>query len=257
MRLLRITCISLSFIFLAHFANAQSGIFIGADANYLINSIVNQNNLGQLLLDYEKPELQFAFGGHIGYKLDHRNAFKIGVIAYKGGQAYEDGFSFGRLNKTILTKHIGIPVAYRLTTGRQERDGEGAKFYFEVGPMFSIMTGGEISYARNKNEIDFLEYYTIGGRNPNTAELTQRNISKEESQDPATFIKGFDIMGYANIGVQGYITKHIMFNLGVTGVISAGDINNKEWHLNNADGEYNASRHAYAGFNLGLSYLFF
>lgn len=256
MRLIKITFIALSFIFAGSYAQAQGGFFIGLEGDYLINSIMYQNNLGQLRLDYEKPEFQIAYGAHIGYKFNHRHSLKLGVFSYGGGQSYEDGFSFGRLNKTIVTDHIGIPLTYRLTTGKEDNDRHGFKFYIEAGPMLSFLTSGSISYAHNGAPTDFFTYHTIGGRNKNTQFIQDQNLTEAEQHDAKTFYNDTDILASGGLGIQYYITEDIVVSLGVTGGISLMDVNKELWRVNNADGEYLPARFDYAGVNLSLSYIF-
>lgn len=258
MKLFRLS-MAFSFLIITMSLKAQtSGFLIGIDASYNLNSIINQNNLGQNLMDYDKFEmaqLRVMPGAHVGYKFDHRHQVRVGFMYFKGGQDYKDNYSFGKLRKTVEFSQLAIPITYRFTTGHNVSDNSGIKFYVDAGPMFSFMQNGDIQYQVNDGNSDFISFYTIGG-NANAQFLRDQKLSDKEASDPATFYETTDVLAHLGLGIQAYLGQHIMLSFGVNGMISFADINKEEWRIDNVDGEYLPSRNTGAGFSLSLSYLF-
>ncbi len=256
MKIIYSSLIALLFVLSSFSLEAQNGFLLGVDGSYNIYSIVYQNNYGQKMMDYKQAEYQFIYGVHVGYKFNHRHQLRIGIQSYKGGQSYADTFTGRRYEKSVSFSYLGIPIIYRFTTGAEENDNNGIKFFVDIGPMISFLREGSLSHVIDKQSVSFNNFYLSGGNNPTAEFIREQALTEQEASDATTFFNSTDILARLGFGMQAYLSEHFMLSLGLNGVISISDINKKEWRIPNDDGAYNASRNSNAGVNISLSYLF-
>lgn len=236
---------------------AQKGFHIGASGTFAATFIYTQNNYGTLapfaipVVRGSEMNYKLTWGGRggvvFGYNFKHNWGLQAEVQYLSTGQNYEDnftgpasipGYTFGtgggRVNvkRSIRLSYVRIPILAKYISN----GGHVAKFYCALGPELGIRVGAK-------------EEVKIANHLYDELALT----SKQKFQ-------AVDIGVALQIGTEIYATDNLFFDIGLSSVIGAFDINGKalknlDWYSKN-DVNYQKSFITNVGLVAGIHYLF-
>jgi len=215
--------------------SAQQRLYFGANGTLMSTWTTNQMNYGKPDMDYK---LTFNPAGNINIGYDFGKNF--GLIFQAGyailGQKYED-----EINDTSYTRRVSMGYIPFTLMFKYRTTGELARFYVMAGPQFNLLIKAKQDYFRNDSTFD----ETI---------TWMDDVVKISEEDITEQFTSFDIMARVDFGVE----ISIIDNLFVTAGLSLGygllDINDPDWQMNNADGDYNPSHNTFGGFSIGINY---
>ena len=229
----------ISLCLLAGSSVAQKGFYLGAGGTMMSTWMTNVNNYGLPDMDYVS-----TFGGgfnlNVGYDFTKNIGLKLEIGYSKLGQKLKDNRNDTTYTRNIKMNYLMIPILFKFRT-----TGQIARFYFLVGPQLGYLISAKQSYY--KQDQDYNEYTY----NPNT----NKPIKVSESTITSRF-NSIDVFARIDFGADISLMPNLILNAGFSFAYGLLDVNASDYHIKNADGNYNASHNAYGGFNVGLVYCF-
>jgi hypothetical protein len=238
---------------------AQKGWDFGISGTFMNTYIWRQNNYGTLApfqnAEVRQSEMAYkpTWGGQggldVGYNFSRMWGIKIGLQYCATGQNYEDNFEgpatipegmFGSTNSTVNVQrnvrlgYIMIPLLARFTTKR----GGVARFFVNAGPQIGIRTSA-------------YEQVKIAGYPYLPDSLNFPANEKFQRLDAGLALQ---------FGVDLFVTKHLYFELGLSGYLGITDLNGGVlqklgWYDKNHV-SYQESHNTTVGLTLGIHYIF-
>ncbi len=245
------------FCMCSSFLTAQKGFHIGASGTFSFTFIYTQNNYGTLapfsipVVRGSEMNYKLTYGGRggivVGYNFKHNWGLQAEVQYLSTGQDYEDnftgpatipGYTFGakggRVNvkRSIRLSYIRIPIMAKYISN----GGHVAKFYCALGPELGIRLAA-------KEEVKIADH-----------PYDELALSPKQKFQP------IDIGVALQLGTEIYANDHLYFDIGLSSVIGAFDINGSalkklDWYSKN-DVNYQKSFITNVGLVAGVHYVF-
>lgn len=261
------TLLSVCFIFTGTLSAQDGKFFVGIEGAYNAHVIANQQNYGQRELDYDGVTYKPAYGVKVGYNFNGRSVVSIGAGFIQGGQKYfDDDYGNGdELKRTVQLKYLSIPITYRQIFSNTDNIYHGTKMYVEAGAQINLLQSAAVTHIVNGNDVTLLEFatYDTGDgpfTNPHESVIKENVEADGEPEEDADLFEDTDIRGFIGLGVVIYLSENFSLDIGLQGGISVTDINDDDWRLKGLHAgalhEYEPSRNAFGGLNVGLKYLF-
>lgn len=202
---------------------AQKGAYFGVTGGVNNTWVINQQDFNNpFILSYDYlPTIGSSFGVLGGYQVSDNFGVQLEIRYTSLGQDYEreDGNLISK--RELSLNYLQFPVLVRFNGGNH---GDRARFYTLLGPTFGVL-------SRANDKIN--------------QPLYNDNINRRDD------INGVDINGTIEFGADVSLVSGLYLNFGLRFNISITDIIDENYHNQN---NYKASRNAYGGLNVGLSY---
>ena len=217
--------------------SAQQRLYFGANGTLLSTWTTNQMNYGRPDMDYK---FTFNPAGNINIGYDFNKSF--GLILQAGyavlGQKYADEINDTNYTRRVNMGYLQFPLMFKYRT-----TGDLARFYVMAGPQFNFLMKATQDYF--KNDSSFTETITW-----------MDDVVKIGEEDITDRFTSYDIMARIDLGVEISIIDNLFLTAGISMAYGLTDINDPDWRMNNADGDYNPSHNTYGGFTVGINYCF-
>ena len=147
-------------------------------------------------------------------------------------QKYDNNVS--NTKREIQLNYMEIPVMLRLAT-----PGKHFAIHLMAGPQFGFLMS-----AKQKN-------ITVNGTDVNSLGSYYKDFQTKDIKD--RYNKN-DLLGVVDLGFDIFLSEKVLLDVGFRFHGSFKDINNSNWKILNPDVDYYASRNAYGGINIGLTW---
>lgn len=251
-------------LLVVNIAQAQDGFFIGASGYGGSSFILNQNSYGITRQPDYKLTIGYGANLRLGYLITPVSGIQAEFGIQKGGQNYDDDFTFStktnpinfkkQIDLTFLTASIG----YRMSFAKKkqfQRKMQKARFSLVAG-----LEGGFLVSASHTVYINDKEYDNFPSVENNIIQkiLNQpvevSNYKKyERPADEKDFFKKAFFGLTIQPGFDYYFNRHLFLNVSLRNSLIFSDINADEFRKHKG---YSASRMYNIGLQLGIGYTF-
>ncbi|MGE5357198.1 MAG: outer membrane beta-barrel protein [Deltaproteobacteria bacterium] len=225
-------------------------LYVSPVINFGAPAIINQNNFGFSEMAYNiKPGGQA--GIQFGYDNYLKSSFRFGVLYSHFGQSYSDVLSGLPHKKNITLKYINIPVVYKYVFGDTKRfDFMMVYKYIFGGFQLGYLLDAEIDWERDGKKIDFWDFVSYNGTNPNLDEIMEIGIPDKDRD----FFTPIDFSLVGGLGMQYFIGLKMAVFGELNGNIGIRDINSPSWRFRNNKKSYSGSLNFFGGIAIGINY---
>lgn len=222
-------------------------VSIGAPA------VINQNNYG-----FGEMAYGIKLGGQTGILFGYDNylksSFRFGVLYSRVGQVYSDVLLNVPHNKNITLDYLQVPVVFKYVLG----DTKGFDFsilykYIFGGLQLSYLLNADISWQRDNNEVDFLNFISFGAYEQDNRNLEEIREIGAPLND-VDFFSNIDVAFVGGAGLQYFISRRIMVFSELVGNIGIRDINSPTWRFRSNKREYVSSLNIFGGLRFGITF---
>jgi len=230
---------------------AQKGLNIGLNGSYNAVTIVNQNTWGASNSSGEIQEYDYdltfgaGFGLDVGYNFTDDLGVYTGFRTMTMGNDYHDSYDWGgeesKFDRKLKLKYNIIPVTFKFTGSKST-----VNFIGGIGVLIAMMKEAEQTWTIDGDQ--YKENYS------NDATDETYNVA---ATDVTNRYSSTDVILNLELGARIFLIDNLYIDATMNFGYGLIDINQKDWHMDNADGEYKASHNAFAGAKIGVAYVLF
>ena len=225
-------------------------LYVSPVINIGAPAIINQNNFG-----FSEMAYNIKVGGQAGLLFGYDNylktSFRFGVLYGQFGQAYSDILLGLTHKKNITLRYINVPVVYKYVFGDTKSfDFEILYKYIFGGLQLGYLMDANIEWEREGNKIEFWDFVSYNGINPNLDEIMEIGIPESDKE----FFSPLDLSLIGGFGIQYFVGRNWAVFGELTGNIGIRDINSPTWRFRNNKKAYSSSLNFFGGFGIGINF---